>query len=609
MTTTTPTSKRAVDPRWLSKEQKDSIGTAQKAGKLARMTGGLRADSIGIASALELARLNRMLADEAEKNAVELTAIAEGTHPLLVKPSDPVDPGTDPIDPGTGIAGEISPEVGRQLGEFAWIAQLPAAFPDNTVPPVNFEPDILPIVVRVSDHVGKGRELAYALRAASDRLDKLDPSIRHQVTIIILCDGPAELQGLLFGRGSRSTPYAVPATIFDAESVVIAGPRPQRVLPRGMDENGPRHVNCAVRIHSGVNYYTDTIGIERGNGDDRTRSHAKLRLYGVEVECGGRAAIHSSPKTNFILETQRCRFTDTDTIGSNGLPLAQRWIIQAYDTSVAMLDSECDAPTIEEHLVYEHGHARGIPCVIRRNLSIGTGGQVLQFTERQYEVDDRGPDPIYVEDNVFTGFHKFAGKAGSAITFNGCGRVAEVHRNVVFDDDPTDTRGQQGTTVGTNYSALSFWTYGVDEESYAEETQRGYGNAGGNLDDNIFAIRSGNRKVAGFEDTEAVTVRRTSFMTAGSGLTQLGRVAVLVNKKGEQCGEFDYDGSEGPSDVVMQRFFAACGAAAAADYVELDISVERSLNGRSTIPHDGKAVVMGVRPAEYETAVPVGAKP
>lgn len=567
MSTTATRKTVSVDPTWWHDVvQRDAMALATAhagvAGNLPRMA----ADSVDLSLLGRVVEVFGSLSGVREEMVRGLEAVLEGTSPFLV---------TEPVDPAPPADPPIEPDVPEELAGFDWAVRAGLDLGEDPL-----------IVERTSEVVGDQR-INQALRRAAARLSQLKEDMRARARVIVLLDSGSQYQGFGIGGGSPHSPNYVTGDVFAGHSVAIVGPEPQRTQLRGMDAAAPRLIGAGAVITPGRGIPGgDTVKVGSGRHDDRPRAHAGLDLFGVEIRVAGRSAIFVDTGTDLVLGMNSCHLDVEDAALLDNSP--EKWGLQLYRTSVQTVDCSADLAEIAEHICYEHGHADGVPSTHLRFLGLGCGGQAFQFTERESEVRDGGPDPIEFEDCVITGFAKSIGRAGSAITFAGAGRKAFIRRCVVIDDDPNDTPGQDPSIKGTSYGALVAWTPLQPEQSYREEND-GLGNELLAVENSIFAVRSGNRPVAGFSDTRDVDIQSSRFMTAGSGIASQGRVRPRVNHTGIPCERFSYDGSVEPPAEMDRRARAIAGRGWE-DYIDLPLDITASRQGRVQVEADGRVI-------------------
>ena len=524
-----------------------TVVSAQASRTAKAITQGMAPDNMPSASLLAEARRQMQVERSAASLASDLVCSAR----KMMQVEDSLEPSTGGGEPGGG--------VDPPLPGFSWSTDAGWASREFADEHMISEPRTsIVVAVDATNENGIAASLAYA----AGKLDEFNEAARSQVDIVI--EVPAgTYKDFSFAFGSRWNPLFVSGSIFDARSVNIVGPNPRRTAMHDAQPGGKPlcRIIPAVTIEPGrPKPGGDTINISAAGGDGiNVRAFAKLRLFGVQVNCAGRAAIHPSTGQPFILEAAACH------IGEDAAAVAadtdMKWLLQCYLASPRLTDVSFDAPSIQEHLVYTHGHADGVDMWMRRCMSDGNGGQVLQCTERAYEVPDAGAQFFDVDDCVFTGFHKFAGRAGSAITFAGSGLHGRMTNTVVIDDDPTDTSHQQGSTVGTNYGALTVWNVQDPSESYAEQSGGGYGNASFHATGCVFAIRNGNRALASLHDARSLRIRSSLFLGApaedGEHYNAAGAQVVHLNTempKKKPIPHVDVDLTEAPPAFVTERF-------------------------------------------------------
>tara|TARA_R110000737_G_scaffold163812_1_gene191365 strand:+ start:258 stop:2066 length:1809 start_codon:yes stop_codon:yes gene_type:complete len=530
--------------RFLQQFAEDAAYVAQGAQDTVHSIETMAPDDMPSYSLVTEARRLLGMSREAAELADDLTAAAAKVKETEDAMNTVVDP------PGGG-----EPEY-RWSRATTWAPELYGD--EHSIPASGVEPVILVVADPTNPH-----GITMALVDAADTLYAYPAVERGDIDIVI--EVPAgTYRDFAMASGSQWDPKFISGSIFDARSVNIVGPAPEREL-RYDPLPGSRSLNTivpSVVIEPGrPKPGGDAIYISGGGGDGiRPRAHANLRLFGVQVNCAGRSALHPSPGNPFVLEAAACHFGQDATAVAAGTDM--KWLWQMYRTSPRVTECSFDAPNIQEHLLYTHGHADGVDMWMRRCVSTGNGGQVLQCTERAYDVPDAGMQFFDVEDCVFTGFHKFAGRAGSAITFAGSGLHGRMTDTVVVDDDPTDTSGQTGSRVGTNYGALTVWNPQGEEESYASTSGRGRGNASFHATGCVFAVRNGNRPVAALHDAHSLRLRACAFLGApaedGQAYNAAGAQMVSLNYELERklpISHVDVDLTDSPHEGVMDRFY------------------------------------------------------
>ena len=165
-------------------------------------------------------------------------------------------------------------------------------------------------------------------------------------------------------------------------------------------------------------------------------------------------------------------------------------------------------------MLYSHGHCAGAGDEHDSLLVTSTGGQCLQYTQRPSEVEFVRNEPIRLRGCVLTGFAQNVSRAGSALTFAGCGRDVIIDGCVILDDEPDDTPGQPESIEDTSYGGIVVWSPEGGADSYRERTD-GYAHEAVKVTNSVIAIREPNRAPAKFSDARSLTIFRTAIMTAG----------------------------------------------------------------------------------------------
>lgn len=351
---------------------------------------------------------------------------------------------------------------------------------------------------------------AYALQEAAARLSGVaDPS---SVDVVVFLEA-GEWHGFSIGTGSPHADAYVPTGVFKARSVNVIGPRPGfRQLGRETLPVGRVYPRVTVRPFKAVPG-GDTIRIGGGSGSDgRPPEGATIRLIGLELLTGGRSVMNISTGAGVKLALAYCHLGIEPNAAS--AEVDKKWGLQLYRTSVESLRCSAHLPGMKEHVLYSHGHCAGAADQHDSLLVTSTGGQCFQYTQRRSEVEFVPNEPIRLLGCVLTGFAQNVSRAGSAVTFTGCGRDVIVDGCVILDDDPDDTPGQSESIEGTSYGGLVVWSPQDEEQSYRDLTD-GYAHENVQVSNSMIAIREPNRAPAKFSDARSLTILRTAIMTAG----------------------------------------------------------------------------------------------
>lgn len=257
-----------------------------------------------------------------------------------------------------------------------------------------------------------------------------------------------------------------------------------------------------------------------------TEQGAWLSFHGCRLNSRGRTILLTHPKDKF--HAMRLAFGDcTFTSAGAGSP-DRNWGMQLYSTTVEMTDVVFDLGEILEHPVYVHGHGGRGAYFVRADWR-GCGGNAIQMTQRPSESTRWQEAWLVMKECRMAGFHRRTGRAGSAVTLAGSGLGLKMIDCSVSDLDSTDTVGQQGPDVGTNYGGLVAWLPTVDADSYPD----GYGNGDLELEGNVFAIRNGNRPLVDIQAARSVRMANNVFLGRD---VEIARGAITSPRRVELAG-------------------------------------------------------------------------
>jgi len=433
-----------------------------------------------------------------ESDETVLDEIADAIEALSAAVSDPVDPEPDPDEPS-------SAPPGWPKGA-AWIfEERHPGDRGSLCERFGFGSDS--IVVRAEN---EQHGVARALQEAASVLSGVDdPS---SVDVVVFLDA-GDWSGFGIGTGSPHSSAYVPTVVLEARSVNLIGPRPDfRQLGLETLPVGRVYPRATIRPFKAV-LGGDTVTLGPGSGmDDQPREGAHLRLIGIELLTGGRSAMLVNTGAGVKLGLAYCHLGIEPNAAS--AEVDKKWGLQLYRTSVESLRCSAHLPGMKEHVLYSHGHCAGAADQHDSLFVTSTGGQCLQFTQRPSEVEFVPNEPIRLLGCVLTGFAQNVSRAGSALTFAGCGRDVIVDGCVILDDDPLDTPWQSGSYEDTSYGGLVVWSPRGGEDSYRERTD-GYAHESVQVSNSMIAIREPNRAPAKFSDARSLTIFRTAIMTAG----------------------------------------------------------------------------------------------
>lgn len=434
----------------------------------------------------------------ADSDETVLDEIADAIEALSAAVIDPVDPEPDSDEPS------IAPP-GWPKGS-AWIFE--ERHPgDRGSLSERFGLGSDSIVVRAAN---EQHGLAHALQEAAIVLSSVDdPS---SVDVVVFLEA-GDWSGFGIGTGSPHSSAYVPTEVLEARSVNLIGPRPDfRQLGLETLPVGRVYPRATIRPFKAVPG-GDTVTLGPGSGlDDQPREGAHLRLIGLEMLTGGRSVMNVSTGAGVKLDLAYCHLGIEPNAAS--AEVDKKWGLQLYRTSVDSLRCSAHLPGMKEHVLYSHGHCAGAADQHDSLFVTSTGGQCLQFTQRPSEVEFVPNEPIRLLGCVLTGFAQNVSRAGSALTFAGCGRDVIVDGCVILDDDPLDTPWQSGSHEDTSYGGLVVWSPRGGEDSYRERTD-GYAHESVQVSNSMIAIREPNRAPAKFSDARSLTIFRTAIMTAG----------------------------------------------------------------------------------------------
>ena len=433
-----------------------------------------------------------------ESDETVLDAVADAIDALSAAVSGPRDPEPDPDEPSVAPPGWPKGAAWifeeRHPGDRGSLSERFGLGSDS-------------IVVRAAN---EQHGLAHALQEATIVLSGVDdPS---SVDVVVFLEA-GDWSGFGIGTGSPHSSAYVPTEVLEARSVNLIGPRPDfrqlglETLPVG--RVFPRATIRPFKAVSGG----DTVTLGPGSGmDDQPREGAHLRLIGIELLTGGRSAMLVNTGAGVKLGLAYCHLGIEPNAASD--EFRKLWGLQLYRTSVDSLRCSAHLPGMREHVLYSHGHCAGAGDEHDSLLVTSTGGQCLQYTQRPSEVEFVRNEPIRLRGCVLTGFAQNVSRAGSALTFAGCGRDVIVDGCVILDDEPDDTPGQPESIEDTSYGGIVVWSPEGGADSYRERTD-GYAHEAVKVTNSMIAIREPNRAPAKFSDARSLTIFRTAIMTAG----------------------------------------------------------------------------------------------
>ena len=271
----------------------------------------------------------------------------------------------------------------------------------------------------------------------------------------------------------------------------------------------------------------------------------RLHLFDITFRASGQYCIslgrfgsHTKVPLNDIF-FKRCQFLDHKL--STVTPL---WGVSAQQTALFFEECLWDLKNSTEHSVYGH-HPHG-KCGMLNCTVIGAGGQVWQEVSRPHEgVRYEYPaGTTSLIGNHFEGYHRAAGRSGSAITMGGSGRDWEIRDNFIVDTSEDD--GVYGGLVswddGGRYYSI---TSGQSMDGVADKTGQ-YANGIIIIEDNIFVQKNPDRAILTINSAAHVECRR-------NGIFANNFIDIQNPDEEAEIGELIFEENNRPEDKVRAK--------------------------------------------------------